>query len=78
MKVYVLENQENSGVFSTKEKAIEALRLCAERCEWKEVEVAEGEGWMKFTFTLEDGVPTEEETFSSAILEYELDEEYNI
>lgn len=78
MKVYVLENQEQSGVFSTKEKAFGALRRCAERCEWKEIESINGGQWMRFIFTLKNSVPKEEEIFSADILEYELDEEYNI
>ena len=78
MKVYVVENEDCSAVFSTKEKAIESVRRCANRCEWKEIETIDHGEWVRFVFAYKNCVSEKYEIHTVEILEYELDEEYNI
>ena len=37
MKVYILENEDCSGVFSTFEKALASFYTCATRCNFKDI-----------------------------------------
>ena len=75
MKVYVLENIDRSGVFSTREKAIESARHCAERCEWIELECKLEPWGAKMSFAYYNPVITQWQIADVTVLEYELDED---
>ena len=75
MTVWYLENQDCSGVFSTREKAAESFRNCAKRCGWRNVRVTDDWGYdiiYAFEWKDLDGVWHETTSF---IQSYELDED---
>lgn len=51
MKVWYFDNGDFSGVFSSKEKALDSLHTGAERYGWKNVAVTDYGDWAEIYFT---------------------------
>lgn len=76
MTFYYLELDDRSGIFSTKEKALEHFYEVAEKCDWKNIEVINRtQDWIKLYFDLLD---EDNDTYTSLgqIIAYELDRKY--
>ena len=78
MTVWYLDNEDCSGVFSTREKAIESFENCAERCDWVVLE-HQSEGWGDvFIYAWRNFDGGTWSTDSVAIVSYVLDEDNGI
>ena len=74
MTVWYLDNEDCSGVFSSREKAIESFHNCAQRCGWVELE-HQAEYWsdvFKYAWRNSMGLW---KTDTVVIQEYTLDED---
>lgn len=50
MEVWYLDNQDSSGVFSSKQKALDSFHAGAERCGWRIIDIEDDEGWTTITY----------------------------
>lgn len=75
MTVWLFDNEDCTGIFSSKEKAFDSLYAGAERCEWRNVKVIEN-GPECFTIEYQyENKYNEWVKDSCYIVAYELDED---
>lgn len=75
MKVWYLDNEDCSGIFSSLEKAIKSFYTCAERCEWVVLQHDSDQWGDIFYFAWKHPETGCWKTDSVIILEYNLDED---
>lgn len=76
MEIWWLENQDCSGAFSTKEKAIASLKHCAKRCGWRNLHViGAGEEYTSYAYEWRDKDGTWHYADDVFIARYILDED---
>lgn len=75
MKVWYFDNQDCSGVFSSKENALASFHAGAKRCGWKVVAIDDNRTWVTITYAYS---PLDEEwkIGTADILMYVLDEDH--
>ena len=79
MTVWYLDNEDCSGIFSTREKAIESLRNCAKRCGWVELSHRSYSWGDEFHWAwCADDIYEDWQISSTTILAFTLDEDNGV
>lgn len=75
MTVWYFDNEDCSGIFSSKEKALESFWAGAKRCGWRNVEIIDNGEWVRIIYFWDDNndAPHFGECYISA---YTLDEDH--
>lgn len=74
MNIWYLDNQDCSGVFSSKENAMASLHAGAKRCGWRIIDIEDNEGWTTVTYAYQT-LSDEWKINTVDILMYTLDED---